>query len=858
MPSLALALAISGAFGTVAAQDDVIVVRGALVPDEKRATSEISSLLEAEDFQRQGDSDIAAALRRVTGISVIDGKFPVARGLNERYSSATLNGIPLPSPEPLRRAAPLDLVPTSVLAGSLAQKTFSPEFSGEFGGAAIDLQTVGVPDETYFSASIGFEIDTVSTMQDGFFYDGSDTDVFGFDDGLRNLPGLADAAFRNGVSSVGQDTLDLAFDQDKTLLITGEDVPASGSFSLTGGLVVVDNGDLRIGTTTYLGYSNEWENRDGFQNRTEDTDFSDIQTRVEQDFLETRQTIDLNAFNTTGFEFGPDHELNLTSFILRSTLKRARISEGFDEDRTSDLIRREFSDYIEREVWQAQLSGEHLFPDLADLEASWRVAYGEAERSSPYERLTSRSQAVGSDEAFAIRQGLGRRAGNELNFAELTDENFYAGVDFVFPVMLFGGESSIKFGGAYEERDRTNLRRDFSVFIDVEDALADSRIDLIYSDPVVSTDRVNFVPDATNQFPDTSEASLEVLAAYSALDVEFNEFLRASVGVRFEDSTEESSVGLTSDPALTSFEPLEEEYFLPAVTVTWNPVGNIQVRGAYSQTITRPQFRELAPTDFIDPDIDVTLQGNPFLTNSEIENFDVRAEWYFGRGQFVTVGAFYKDIDKPIEQFFTGQEGGATSFLNAPKATLWGFEAEFERTFDLSAAFENGYWIGKELFLSTNYTYSDSEVEVEDGETVILNNRVDNTPLVVDATDFVVDGRSLVGQSDHLFNFQLGVENVDTGASVTGLLNYASERVLFAEGNDASALAVLEQPPVTLDLVINQPLEVSGGTYDLGIKVQNILGDDFDAYREDDAGTKATFFEYDKGTKFSVSLSRDF
>jgi TonB-dependent receptor len=875
MPSAALALAIASLSAPAMAQDDVdniadegdvIIVRGSLVPDEKRATSEISSLLDAEDFDRQGDSDIAAALKRVAGLSIIDGKFPVARGLNERYSSATLNGVPIPSPEPLRRAAPLDIVPTRILAGSLAQKTFSPEFSGEFGGAAIDLTTVGIPDEDFLVMGVGFELDTQTTLVDGLFYEGSDTDVFGFDDGLRDLPGIADRAVREGVSAVGQQELDLSFEQQDTLLITEGNVPANGSGEVSFGKILSDNGDTCIGTVFHFGYDNEWEHRDGFENRTEGTNLIDNPQPVTSDFRETRQTIDVSAFNTTGIEFGNgDHALALTSYLLRSSLKRASISLDEDFDVTSNTIRREATSWLEREVWQVQLNGDHLFADLGDLEAAWRLAYGEASRDEPYDRQVYRIQSPVTGN-FIYAEGEADE--NFIKFSELEDENIYGGIDFTLPLDFLDGRSEFRFGGSYRDNSRDTLRRDFDFrspqtgatgVITASPDLAASRIDLIYSDPVLGSDIINVSARAGRLFPDASEASLEVAAAYALADIELSQFLRASVGARFEQSEQKSAVILTTPNGdRQQFDPIDEEYFLPAVTLTWNPFGNVQVRGAFSQTITRPQFRELAVADFVDPDLGVTLTGNPFLVNSEIDNYDVRAEWYFARGEFLTVGLFYKDITNPIEQYQTGREANTTSFLNAPSAEVYGFEIEFEKNFRLDDWFDGDMWYDKELFFATNYTYSESEVSADGTVTLARNAQGQIVPDTGDAAGRITDGRKLQGQSDHLFNLQLGVENVDTETKVTALLNYASERVLFAETVGGTGPAIEEQPPISLDLVIDQNVNVMGADYGLGLQVENILGEDYNAFREDITGAEAPFLAYDRGTKFSISLSRDF
>ena len=155
--------------------EDEVVAVGTFIPNEKKITSEITAVLDEDTFAQIGAGDIASALTRVTGLSLSQGKFVIVRGLNERYASATLNGAPLPSPEPLRRVAPLDLFPTSVLADVVVQKTFSPEFSGEFGGGAINLRTRALPDESFVELSFGGSYNTVTSQRNGLVYEGGDT-----------------------------------------------------------------------------------------------------------------------------------------------------------------------------------------------------------------------------------------------------------------------------------------------------------------------------------------------------------------------------------------------------------------------------------------------------------------------------------------------------------------------------------------------------------------------------------------------------------------------------------------------------------------------------------------------------------
>jgi hypothetical protein len=191
---------------TVEAQEEpeIVVVRGMFIPDVVRETSEVANVLVPEDLVRQGDDTAAQALIRLSGLSVVNSRFVYVRGLGERYSSALLNGSPLPSPEPLQRVVPLDLFPSNILQGALVQKTYSPQFPGEFGGGVINLETVGAPNERFISMAVSGGYNTETSFRQGLSYKGSDTDWTGFDDKVRDTPHLLSAAMASGRGRIAE------------------------------------------------------------------------------------------------------------------------------------------------------------------------------------------------------------------------------------------------------------------------------------------------------------------------------------------------------------------------------------------------------------------------------------------------------------------------------------------------------------------------------------------------------------------------------------------------------------------------------------------------------------------------------
>ena len=282
---------------------------------------------------------------------------------------------------------------------------------------------------------------------------------------------------------------------------------------------------------------------------------------------------------------------------------------------------------------------------------------------------------------------------------------------------------------------------------------------------------------------------------------------------------------------------------------------------AASKTINRPQFRELTPSIFVNTDTDDRFVGNPFLRNSKSTNFDARLEYYFSANQFVTIGGFYKDFTDPIEEFiFNGLgESNATSFLNAPSAKLYGMEVEFEKKWDLGGL-KSDFWAGKDFVLRSNYTYTDSSVSA-DGDVSItppsVNPAQGVTPLVLSASGLYSDGRALQGQSDHLANLQLGIDDYENGWEATLLLNYSSERIRAVEDLSNGLPSILEQLPLSLDFVYNHDLNIGGGDYTLGFKIQNILGEGYEA-TQTLGDSQIIVDDFDIGTTFAASLSRRF
>ncbi len=865
--------------------DDVIVVQGSRIPDEKRATSEISNLLSQEKLERSGDSDIAEALRRVTGLSLSQGKFIVVRGLNERYSNLTLNGSPLPSPEPLRRVAPLDLFPTSIVGSALVQKTFSPQYSGEFGGGLIELRSKSLPDEGFFEFGLSTSVNTETTARDGLTFDGGDWDWAGFDDGTRDIPAVLQQAINanpgvaiRAESGIAESTLrDIGADLVNSELRVVQEIstPVNQGFNLAGGTRFDMDSGMSIGLIINAGFSRDFQHKEGRQGDAAIGVGGGVEVRNEEFAFESlTESVTSNALIGGGIEFNENHSVELLAMALRKTTKEARERRGteelsfggFDEILISNL------EFFENQVWTTQLNSEHIFPNLSDLSINLRGAYSQARRDAPYETSFT---YVREDASLPFRSAIGLGAGSsssgfDLRFSEVEDSSLSFGGDLVLPLFFDSIDIELKAGGAYSESERDYTLRQFGFRNDTglsdNDPLFGQRIDYLLADRNIGeTGAFEFiqVPDILQ--PGAYNGQLEVLAGYAGADFQLGPYVRAALGVRYETSDQ-----IVDNFAIAGFSPvpnvgpetmISDDKFLPAVTLTWNPFGNVQLRGAFSQTLTRPQFQELGAAIFTDTDRDIQVFGNPFLVNTETTNYDARVEYYFGRGQFVTIGGFYKDLTNPIEESLlqTGDDI-LTTYINAPSAQLYGFEAEYEQRLEMSRILKGPleyFAETKDFIIGANYTYSQSSVGTDGEVTVPVFSGANVTANTGNASNFFVEGRSLQGQSDHLVNFQIGYEDYEAESRATILVNWTSKRIRqvgLIQG--APVPNVVEKLPFTLDFVYGRKVDLGGVGFELQAKLSNILGEDYQATADGSDGTSVPIDTYKLGTTVSIGIKK--
>ena len=813
-------------------QIEEISVIGQFVPDEKRSTDAVANVVNSEEFTRTGDANIAESLKRVSGLSTVGGKYVYVRGLGERYSTTLLNGALLPSPEPINRVVPLDLFPTAVLESVLVQKTYSARFPSEFGGGVLQMRTKKSIDEFFFNVTGSTGMVQNVAFKDGLHMSGGDTDWLGMDDGWRDKSAALQDATANSqelrkyspFSGVGipQEQLDevgRSFKNQYTPEL--KELPPNASLTLsTGNFHEIGESGAKVNYLAAVNYSNSWDTdvieRNSWVPGTDGMMQFDGLT-----WTGTEHSIDTSGIFTTGIDFNFNHNVRLTSVVLRKTDNLVGRATGFVED-SLDVELNE-SRWIERELFSNQIQGDHYYPELNELTVNWRLSKINAERDAPDERIYRRDNGEFSS----------RVDGNLRNWSTLDDEVRDVGLDLSMTFYGGPGGSTITTRAGYmhvEKERESEIRRFGFAFAgaaanDIE-LLVRPLEEILVPANIVSN---GFTIREITRPTDNYQAQNTLDAVYGEVEFNFDDRLRFTLGGRQEKFEQFVDTFDLFRPGIGSRASQETDKLLPSVSLTYI-AGDHQFRLGYSQTVSRPDFRELSPAAFTNPINGRDIIGNPNLKITELENFDLRWEWYFGFSDYVSAGLFYKEFTNPIEASIVGSTQRAGTYINAQGADNAGAEFEVYKRLDfLGDGFLNG--IGEDFFIQANASVIDSEVSIAEKDLGVLTS----------------SSRPLQGQSDYLFNFQFGYEPV-SGTTATLLYHYYGERIY--EVGIETAPDLVEQPFGELNFVFIRDLS---DDLAMTLKARNLTDQ-----RNEITQAGYVNFGYNRGREFSFQLDYSF
>ena len=842
-----------------------VVVLGQFVPGDKRITSEVANMLDYEALSLLTDTDVGGALSRVTGLSLVGDKYIYVRGLGERYSSTLLDGTRLSSPVPFQKTVPLDIIPVSIVRNLLVQKTYSTDLPGDFSGGAVMIRTRPTPDQSYVSAQLSIGGNSETTGDSGLSYRGGLADNWGFDDGTRSQPTNIEAMTSQQFEATPWPQsagLGASFFNFWDVYAKQELKPNLGGSGELGWRSDFNNG-LGLGLLAAGRYGNNWRNRSKDFRRYEFTgvDGGSTQT-VDYEQFTTRQTIDWSGFLNLGVEFLDGHSLQLSQVNLAQTDDETQRLRGLSsEDDISDgtrVVSHRFQ-WTENVIRSTILRGEHYFNvgDIEQISVSWRAAAGAASRDAPDTRTyTYAENGAGLEEAVTPS----RQAAGDLRevfqapdrvYATLDDDIAEYGIDVEIPLYFDVADVVLELGGSTYERVRESSARFFRFDIT---STAPSHVALMTPWQLFGLnnwgkgylDVRDFSAGAANAsgifpFADSGE---ETVSYYAGLDVQITHRIRAAAGVRQEDATLfADAYGGNTAPDADNAVSRNYSDTLPAASLTFEFVNDMQLRLAYSRTLNRPSLLEITGTTIRNPEDSNLYRGNVFLTPATVDNWDARWEWYFGADDSVSVGLFGKTFENPIEIGKVQAQNDIYTWFNGDEAELSGVEVEMRKALEL------GHWFGwgaawDFFVLNANLSLIESSVTLfGEGET---------------AADVPVTGsrqiarlyeneRSLTGQSDVLGNLMLAY--TDHGRGVEGSLayNYTGERIVLVGAENAPN--IVEQARGRLDFLARYVFDLFGRPMELEFKARNLLDDDVLWHQGG-----LLYERYDPGVSYSLSL----
>lgn len=792
----------------------------------ERMESEIAvDLIDSKFISRIGDSSVAEALTRIPSVTLVDGKYVYVRGLGERYSSTTLNGASVPSPDLTRSVIPLDIFPTSIVDSLAVQKVFSADMPATFGGGHVDIRTRGMPYEPEFSVQIGTKMNTDSRAA-VLDYEGGDRDRWGKDDGTRALaPSIEESLdlYRGdftpeNIRDIQNISLGEAQATNRQLLlglkrdvaVFKDHTPQDDiSFSMNGGYNWALPYGMEFGFITGGEYEKTTRNKD-------------TTTRIlgipEEGFTEKLRTIhnvNMTADASFGLRLNDHNIIQTTSIFIRDTDDEVTRADILNTNRplSGGLGYRQYgARYESREMRINQIHGDHVLSEqtiedlhlgfldfLEGLSVKWFYSDSESSTDIPSELLITSDTVVDTETGAVLDEHVARfSSASSYKFTELEDYVDSWGWSATMPLQL--GDFDFKVSGGAENTDKTRVFKVMQFYVDTKDTPLPSlygNLNSVFSSSNVTSPNNAMLMAVAGDNEDSYLAANKTLATFGKVDVTWNETLRFAGGLRWEDFKQ---VSLPWNPlnydgsqilpipddnpneVAAYFEDAtyDEDELYTSAAFTYMKQGfwaeDFQLRLSYGETSVRPDLREISEGSYRDPITDILVFGNPDVVPAQIDNFDLRAEWFFSNGDNFTATLFAKRFDNPIEfyEVAASDDNIAAEIVNAEEGTINGLEVEFLTSLDKAHPSLHSF------FVQGNVTFLDTEITAGEDADAPTN------PV-----------RPMVGASDLSGNLILGFDSPGEKHSATLSLNHFSERLFFAGRNGRED--TYEQPFTSLD-----------------------------------------------------------
>lgn len=718
---------------------------GALLNIQKNSLNIIDGL-SAELIGKNNSSDGTDVLKRMTGVTISDGKYAFVRGVGDRYNNTMLNGSNLPSTDPEKKSFAYDLFPASLIENVLTSKTFIPDKPADFTGGLVEINTIEFPSKFIFDLSATSGYNSNTTFKNFNSYSGGSTDFLGIDDGTRSLPSsIPDERIDRTFSPSDLQKMGLSFANNwytKT-----SKAPINGNFKLNLGNKMSFGDDI-FGYIASLTYSSSNDIKE-----LEQASYTFEGPRYQYTGANYSYSVTWGALLNISYKFANNHKLSFKNVYNQTADDETTIYEGF-HNYSSQYRKTTSLRFVSRSLQSSQLIGEHHFGFLSGLKVDWNVNYSTSKREEPDARRYIYARDIDSESdplRLLLDQSLLTRY-----FGNLNDKNYGTSVNFSLKPFDNPDMPNFKFGYTLDKKDREFDARIFGFrnipggnFLN-EDNILKQNIDVVFQSENINPTFIEITE--ITQPTDSYEAEQSINAAYFMLDFQPFDVIKIVTGFRYENSIQKLySNSRTGEPLRVN---AKYNDFFPSVNVTFLINEKMNLRLAYSRTLARPEFRELAPFTYFDFVTNELVEGNIDLKRSLITNYDIRYEWYPAPKELFAVSGFYKKFLDPIEQILLSSSSfdPIRSYENAKDARNYGVEFEARKTLGfIGDSFDN-------FSIVSNLSLIDSKIELE-------NN------------GFQLAERPLQGQADFILNLGLYFENLESDLSFSVIYNKVGERI---------------------------------------------------------------------------------
>lgn len=765
----------------------------------------IVSNVSAQEISRTQDTNAGEVIRRVPGVSLIDDKFVMVRGLSQRYNNVWVNGGAVPSSEADSRAFSFDIIPSSQIDNLTIVKSPTAEYPADYSGGFIIVNTKEIPAENSFNIAVGGNWNTSSAFQNFSYSKGSGTDFLGFDNGLRNLNGGIHATLNPQLDANGKPVGDYAtsllgngFNND--WLIKNKkplgDLKLAASLNQRWML-----GGRTLGMLAALNYTNEYRTYENMENNLYGIyDAANDKPNYLRHSVDDQYNNNVRLGAMLNFTFlskDGNHKYQLKNIFNQLATSRYTWRDGVSAQ--SNLERSAEYYYRSRTTYNGQLTGKHTFTSDA---LDWSIGYAYANRHLPDRRRYLIDDALESG-VYALSTG------NDISreWTQLDEHILSLGVNDKHHFKFGNFEPNLQVGAYGEYRSREYQTRNFIYNWNVSDNNMPS--DFRHSDiPTLLSSEANMGYDKLylleeKQMRNNYRGHNTLGAGYLALSLPFGK-LGIHAGVRFEHNDMELISNSRDYEKSESSRHYKTDDVFPSLNTTYKINDQHQVRLSYGRSINRPEFREVSSSVYYDFDLASNVQGNTELKNCYVDNLDLRYEWYPSRGELISLAVFYKHFDSPIEWTYTVAGGTDLiySYKNAKSANNYGVELDIRK---------NLGFIGlKDFSWSFNGALIKSKVQFEKGAKE--------------------EDRPMQGQSPYLINTGIFYKNAPLKMDIALLYNRIGKRIIGvgrsegSTGDDSNSRVPhsYEMPRNTIDFSLAKKF---GEHLELKLNVRDLLAE---------------------------------